>query len=175
MLFTLAPIACAQSSIIEILFFLAIDVISLILHDFPAKCTGMMALVLDVIDFLIDGIKIFRFSSTSANTGVAPVNNTELAVATNVMSGIITSDPYPIPSAFSDRCNAAVPLDTPIANFAPVNLAKIDSNLRSFGPSVSSLEFNAFNTAFLSFFVISGIINGTFIEASPNASIFFFI
>ena len=167
MLFTLAPIACAQSSIIEILFFLAIDVISLILHDFPAKCTGMMALVLDVIDFLIDGIKIFRFSSTSANTGVAPVNNTELAVATNVMSGIITSDPFPIPSAFSDRCNAAVPLDTPIANFAPVNLAKIDSNLRSFGPSVSSLEFNAFNTAFLSFFVISGIINGTFIEASP--------
>ena len=92
--FTLAPIACAQSSIIEILFFLAIVVISLILHDFPAKCTGMMALVLDVIDFLIDGIKIFRFSSTSANTGVAPVNNTELAVATNVMSGIITSEPY---------------------------------------------------------------------------------
>ena len=135
-----------------------------------------MALVLDVIDFLIDAIEIFRSSSTSANTGVAPVNNTELAVATNVMSGIITSDPFPRPSAFSDRCNAAVPLDTPIANFAPVNFAKIDSNLRSFGPSVSNLEFNAFNMTFLSFFVISGIINGTFIEASLNASTnFFFI
>ena len=105
---------------------MAIDTISLILHDFPAKCTGMIALVLVVIAFFIEVVEIFRSSSTSANTGVAPVNNTELAVATNVMSGIITSDPFPIPSAFSDRCNAAVPLDTPIANFAPVNLAKID-------------------------------------------------
>ena len=101
--------------------------------------------------------------STSANTGVAPFNKTELAVATNVISGTITSDPFPTPSALNDRCNAAVPLDTPTANFAPVNFAKIDSNLRRFGPSVSSLEFSAFNTTFLSFFVISGIINGTFI------------
>ena len=85
-----------------------------------------MALVLDVIDFLIDAIEIFRSSSTSTNTGVAPVNNTELAVATNVISGIITSEPFPIPSAFSDRCNAAVPLDTPTANLDPVNFVKID-------------------------------------------------
>ena len=109
----------------------------------------MIALVLDVIDFFIEGIEIFRSSSTSTNTGVAPVNNTELAVATNVMSGIITSEPFPMPSAFSDRCNAAVPLDTPTANFALVKFAKIDSNLRNFGPSVSSREFNAFKTAFL--------------------------
>ena len=67
-------------------------------------------------------------------------------------SGIITSSPLPIPSAFSDRCNAAVPFETPTANFAPVNFAKIDSNLRNFGPSVSRLEFNAFNTTCLSFF-----------------------
>ena len=101
--------------------------------------------------------------------------HTELAVAINVMFGITTSEPFPIPSAFSDRCNADVPLDTPTANLAPVNFAKSDSNLRNFGPSVSSVEFNAFNTAFLSSLVISGMINGTFIEASLNASFFFFI
>ena len=98
-------------------------------------------LVLAVIAFFIEGIEIFRSSSTSPNTGIAPVNNTELAVATNVRSGITTSEPFPIPSAFSDRCSAAVPLDTPTANFAPVNFANIDSNLCSFGPSVSNLEF----------------------------------
>ena len=78
-----------------------------------------------IIDFLIDEIEMFRSLSTSASTGVAPVNKTELAVATNVMSGTITSDPFPIPSAFSDRCNAAVPLDTPTANFTLVNFAKM--------------------------------------------------
>ena len=67
---------------------------------------------------------MFRSSSTSTNTGVAPVNNTELAVATNVMSGIITSVPFPMPSAFSDRCNAAVPLDTPTANSSPSKFCK---------------------------------------------------
>ena len=134
----------------------------------------MIALVLEVIDFFIEVIEIFRSSPTSTNTGVAPVSNTELAVAANVMSGIITSEPLPIPSAFNDRCNAAVPLDTPTANFAPVNFANIDSNLCSFGPSVSNLEFNAFKIEFLSLFVISGIINGTFIEASPNASLILF-
>ena len=85
----------------------------------------MIALVLVVIDFFIEGIEIFRSSSTSTNTGVAPVNNTELAVATNVRSGIITSDPFPIPSAFSDRCSAAVPLDIPTANLDPVNFATV--------------------------------------------------
>ena len=54
-----------------------------ILQHFPAKCTGMIALVLDVIDFWIDDIEIFKSLSTSANTGVAPFNKTELAVATN--------------------------------------------------------------------------------------------
>ena len=134
----------------------------------------MIALVLLVIAFFIEGIEIFRSSSTSTNTGVAPINNTELAVATNVRSGIITSEPFPMPSAFSDRCSAAVPLDTPTANLAPVNFAKIDSNLCNFGPSVSRREFNAFDTVLLSFFVISGMINGTFIDASLNASIVFF-
>ena len=76
------------------------------MHDFPAKCTGMIALVLEVIDFFIEVIEIFRSSPTSTNTGVAPVSNTELAVAANVMSGIITSEPLPMPSAFNDRCNA---------------------------------------------------------------------
>ena len=60
--------------------------------------------------------------------------------------------------------------------FKEVTAIEIDSNLCSFGPSVSNLEFNAVKTAFLSFFVISGIINGTFIDPSPNASfVLFFI
>ena len=45
----------------------------------------------------------------SANTGVAPVSATELAVAAKVNDGTMTSSPGPMPAASRPRCSAAVP------------------------------------------------------------------
>ena len=63
-----------------------------------------MALVFLVILFSIDFIEILISSLlTSTKTGVAPVYNTTFAVATNVIFGIITSSPFPIPNDLRDR------------------------------------------------------------------------
>ena len=87
---------------------------------------------------------------TSAKTGVAPVYNTELAVATNVIFGIITSSPIPISRDLRDRWSADVAFDTPIAYFEPVNLHIAFSNFRKIGPSVNKLDFRAISIACLS-------------------------
>ena len=47
--------------------------------------------------------------SMSANTGVAPVSATELAVAAKVNDGTMTSSPGPMPAASSPRCSPDVP------------------------------------------------------------------
>ena len=108
--------------------------------------------------------------STSARTGLAPASNTALAVATKVRSGIIISSFFFKLSEFNAKCRAAVPLETPIAYFAPVNFEKSFSNWRNFGPSVSNDEFKAFITTVLSRLVILGTKNGTLTEKSSNAS-----
>ena len=64
-------------------------------------------------------------------------------------------------NAFKDKNNADVPLDTPIANFAPVNFANNLSNSRNFGPSVSNGLPNVLIITFLSFAVILGTKKGT--------------
>jgi hypothetical protein len=57
--------------------------------------------------------------STSANTGVAPTYATALAVATQVMSGTMTSSPGPMPRACMAMCSAPVQLDVAIAWSTP--------------------------------------------------------
>jgi hypothetical protein len=88
------------------------------------------------------------------------------------MSGTITSSPFPIPKAFNDKCKAEVALETPIANFAPVNFAKFFSNSLNFGPSVNRVESRADNTAFLSSFVMEGEKKGILIEELKASLIF---
>ena len=63
-------------------------------------------------------------SLTSASTGVALQYNTEFAVATNVISGIITSSLVFIPIARNDNWSPAVAFDTPIENCDFVNFEK---------------------------------------------------
>ena len=113
----------------------------------------------------------------STITGVAPVNNTEFAVAANVRSGIITSSPVFICKAVNERCKAAVALETPIAYLEPQNLAIFFSNSLSFGPLVSKFWFKVDRITFLSSDVISGTTKGTLIFTSLKASFFiiFFI
>ena len=96
-----------------------------------------------IVEMNIEESDMLKASSeTSAITGVALVNITAFAVATKVMSGTITSSPFPIPIAFNESWSAAVALDTPIAYLDPVNFANLFSKFFRFGPSVSKLLFN---------------------------------
>ena len=47
--------------------------------------------------------------SMSTKIGVAPVSETELAVAAKLKDGTMTSSPGPMPRASSDICRAEVP------------------------------------------------------------------
>jgi hypothetical protein len=53
--------------------------------------------------------------STSMTRGRAPARLTASAVAMNVLAGMMTSSPAPMPSARSERASASVPEPTPIA------------------------------------------------------------
>ena len=79
-------------------------------------------------------------SFTSTKTGVAPAWTITFAVAGHVIGVVITSSPGPTPSASSDRCSAAVPLESAIACFAPVYAAKRSSSSAVRGPVVSHPE-----------------------------------
>ena len=69
----------------------------------------------DTLDKIESGDIFIDSLSTSTMTGFAPVRSTALIVATKVRSGTITSSFFPIPSAFKERCNADVALETPTA------------------------------------------------------------
>src|SRR5207244_1042421 len=56
------------------------------------------------------GSRLKLFSSTSANTGVAPTSAMTSAVAVKVKLGQITASPGPIPCAISTKISASVPL-----------------------------------------------------------------
>ena len=58
-------------------------------------------------------------SSMSTNTGTASSNSTQLADATKLKGVVITSSPRPMPSAFTARWSAAVPLLVAVAKRAP--------------------------------------------------------
>ena len=147
--------------------------IFLISQAFPAKWTGIIALVFLVKLFLIESTDKLRFSSTSANTGVAPLSRTEVAVATKVISGTITSSPFLIPNAFRDRCKAEVAFETPIANFELVNFEKFFSKLSKLEPFVRILDFKALSTTLWSDLEIDGLKKGTFTLEFPKGFFYF--
>ena len=67
---------------------------------------------------------IQKVSSQSTNTVLPPSSFIALTVATKVFAAVITSSPGFKLTAFKDNFNASVPELTPIAYFAPINLAK---------------------------------------------------
>lgn len=72
--------------------------------------------------------------SMSANTGVAPVSATELAVAAKVKDGTITSSPGPTPAASRPRCSALVPELTATHGRPSTSAENSSSNAATSGP-----------------------------------------
>ena len=64
----------------------------------------------------------------SANTGIPPQYNMQLALAAKVIAVVITSSPGPIPAAIHAQCKAAVQLLTATACLAPVYSSTVLSN-----------------------------------------------
>src|SRR5699024_9402700 len=76
----------------------------------PYRCTGMIARVRSVTAASTEtGSRQNVPGSISANTGRAPANTTELAVAAKVNEGTITSSPTPTPAANKPKCSPDVP------------------------------------------------------------------
>ena len=67
----------------------------------------------------VSGVASSVSSSTSQNTGRAPVGGIASALAQNVQDGTITSSPGPTPSARSAIVIASVPFATPTQSPAP--------------------------------------------------------
>ena len=86
----------------------------------PKRCTGIIALVLDVIAFSISVGQILKvFGSTSTKTGVRfnkPITST---VAAKVKSAVIISSPGFKPKPIKAICKASVPLAHGITCFTP--------------------------------------------------------
>src|SRR3989344_6280287 len=90
--------------------------------------------------------------SISTRTGMAPVYNTALAVATKVRSGIITSSPFFIPKDANAKCKPVVPLETANAYFVPINEANLSSNRVMNSPKDDTQpDFTALTTYLSSF------------------------
>ena len=102
----------------------------------------MIALVRGLIAARAASAEIHGRSSAamSANTGVAPVYRTALAVATKLNEGTITSSPGPSPAARQIRCNPAVQLVTASACSTPTYSANRDSSSSVRGPMLSQPE-----------------------------------
>src|SRR3979411_1562316 len=73
-------------------------------------------------------------SSTSTNTGVAPVSATASPVAQKVNDGQSTASPGPTPLAISTISSASVPLAQVTTCFAPLNAASSASSCAPSGP-----------------------------------------
>ena len=69
----------------------------------------MMHRVLLVIFLRKSAGSIFKVSSISVNTGIAPTSNIASHVATKVNPWVMTSSPGPTPRAMSPTFSAAVP------------------------------------------------------------------
>src|SRR3989338_1250886 len=110
-----------------------------------------MTFVLPVIRRSISAASMLSvLGSMSTNTGLAPVNKTELDVATKLSGVVIASSPRLRPAARHARWSAAVPLETATANFAPQKLASVASNSGMAGPWVSHLDFRTETTLLMS-------------------------
>src|ERR1700754_3907742 len=73
-------------------------------------------------------------SSTSTNSGVAPVRATGEAVAQNVNDGQNTASPGPAPIAISTMTSASVPLAQVMTCLAPQNSDSAFSSATTPGP-----------------------------------------
>ena len=82
----------------------------------------------------------------STNTGVAPVYEIDITVAMNVIDTVITSSPCPIPRASKARCNALVPVFTPVQYFASKKEEKLSSNTSTSFPKLYCVHLNVFIT-----------------------------
>ena len=88
---------------------------------------------------------------------MAPACSTALAEATNVIAGISTSSPGPIPSTRSDRISAAVHDDTHRQWAAPTYSDSIPSNRCTFGPVPIQPERSESTTSAISASPIIGL------------------
>jgi hypothetical protein len=98
--------------------------------------------------------------ATSANTGVAPARTIRLTVETQVMEGVITSSPGPMPRARRRRCIPAVPEDSATAPRHPTYSQNLCSNSAPLGPVVIQPERRTSATAAISPSVMDGLENG---------------
>src|ERR1700682_840697 len=107
----------------------------------PNRSTAITALGLRPSFFAV-AIPCFRefasmlnvTSSTSTNTGVAPVSATASPVAQNVKDGQSTASPRPTPLAISTISNASVPLEQATTCLAPLKAASPASSSATSGP-----------------------------------------
>src|SRR5258708_11853298 len=76
-------------------------------------------------------------SSTSTNTGVAPVSATASPVAQNVNDGHSTASPRPTPLAISTISSASVPLAQVTTCFALLKAASAASSSATSGPLIN--------------------------------------
>jgi len=101
----------------------------------PPKCTTTIARVQGVIEASTASGDRQRFAlSTSAKTGVAPLNATAWTVDANVRGGTMTSSPGDSVNAANARCNAAVHELVATTCVAPRNEPNSCSNAAVSGP-----------------------------------------
>src|SRR2546422_3103130 len=123
----------------------------------PARSTGRIAFVRSVTALVTSAGSMLRSaSSTSVNTGVAPVCTMTFAVAGQVIVDVITSSPGPMPSATSARCSAAVPearaSTCSASRYSPMRR----SSSAARGPVVSQPERSVSATAAISSSPVAG-------------------
>src|SRR3990172_1222742 len=140
----------------------------------PYRCTGIMAFVLEfILSTMLPGSILKVFSLMSAKTGLAPVNSTELEVATNEKGVVMTSSPCPISWARSATCSAAVPEFTATACDVPVNSANAASKRFTLSPSAMLPDLRTSATAFISSSPIRGFAIGIIFSDHIQYSQFF--
>ena len=91
---------------------------------------------------------MFKSSSTSTNTGLAPICIIEFTDAINDIGDVITSSPLEIPELHNDIIKASVPELTPKQYFEPVNLHTDCSKLCTSGVKI---KFPLFSTRLIHF------------------------
>ena len=110
-------------------------------HGNPAKCVGRMARVRGPMRAATAARSRLRVpGSTSTNTGVAPTLTIMFGAAKNVIAGVITSSPGPMPHTRSASSSAAVADDTQRTWRPPTYSDSAASKALSFGPLVIQPE-----------------------------------
>ena len=128
------PAECAASSTIGMPFAAANARSGARSSDAPAKCTGTISFVRGVIAAATRSTVVISVSrSTSTNTGVAPRRAMRLTVETQVIDGVMTSSPGPMPSACIRRCMPAVAEVSATACCVPTAAANCRSSSAHYG------------------------------------------